>query len=117
MDAKLNKILCSPDFEAWRATLWKEISQQAIQHGWVSREDIRQHDGVINPDSERWSQLYARLVCGETMHHAVQLLYNILRLTRLGHELGRDKISVSLPGFEICACEVFAQSTEDAEEG
>jgi hypothetical protein len=63
MDAKLTKILCSPDFEAWRYTLWKEISQEAIQHGWVAREDLRQHDGVINPDSERWSQLYARLVC------------------------------------------------------
>ena len=63
MDAKLNKILCSPDFEEWRATLWKEISSEAIQHGWVAKEDIRPHDRVINPDSERWSQLYARLVC------------------------------------------------------
>lgn len=62
MDAKLNKILCSPDFEAWRASLWKEISQEAIQHGWVDKGDIRIHDGTINPNSERWSQLYARLV-------------------------------------------------------
>lgn len=63
MDGKLAKVLISPDFEAWRATLWKEISQEAIQHGWLSRGEIRAHDGVINPDCERWSQLYARLVC------------------------------------------------------
>jgi hypothetical protein len=62
MDEKLAKILRSPDFEAWRASLWKEISTEAIQHGWVAREDIRKSDSVINPDSERWSQLYARLV-------------------------------------------------------
>jgi hypothetical protein len=62
MDDKLAKILYSSDFEAWRATLWKEISTEAIQHGWVAREDIRRSDRVINPDSERWNQLYARLV-------------------------------------------------------
>ena len=62
MDAKLNKILCSPDFEEWRASLWKEISTEAIHHGWVAKEDIRPYDRVINPDSARWSQLYARLV-------------------------------------------------------
>ncbi|KIW06529.1 uncharacterized protein PV09_02961 [Verruconis gallopava] len=62
MDVKLAKILCSHDFEAWRAALWKEISTEAIQHGWVAKEDIRREDGVIDPTSERWSQLYARLV-------------------------------------------------------
>jgi hypothetical protein len=64
MDQKLAKTLHSADFEAWRATLWKEISTEAIQHGWVAKEDIRRSDGLINPDSDRWSQLYARLVGG-----------------------------------------------------
>lgn len=62
MDDKLSKILSTTDFETWRANLWKEISVEAIQHGWVSREDIRRSDRLIDPESERWSQLYARLV-------------------------------------------------------
>lgn len=61
MDEKLAKIFASPDFEEWRNTLWKEISAEAIAHGWVLREDIRA-DNMIDCRSERWSQLYSRLV-------------------------------------------------------
>jgi len=61
MDEKLAKILASPDFEAWRSGLWKEISAEAIAHGWVARDDIR-GNGSIDPESDRWSQLYSRLV-------------------------------------------------------
>ncbi len=61
MDEKLGKILASPNFEAWRAALWKEISAEAIAHGWVERRDIRE-DGSVDPDSTRWGQLFLRLV-------------------------------------------------------
>jgi hypothetical protein len=62
MDEKLSKILSTPDFEAWRAGLWKEISAEAIAHGWVERRDMLS-DGIVNPESARWGQLFLRLVC------------------------------------------------------
>jgi len=61
MDEKLGKILASPDFDAWRSALWKEISAEAIAHGWVSRSDIIA-DGTVDPESTRWSGLFLRLV-------------------------------------------------------
>ena len=68
MDEKLSKILATPDFEVWRAGLWKEISAEAIAHGWVERRDVRE-DGTVNPESARWGQLFLRLVC-----HTISLL-------------------------------------------
>jgi hypothetical protein len=62
MDEKLSTILATPDFEAWRAGLWKEISAEAIAHGWVERRDVRE-DGTVSPESARWGQLFLRLVC------------------------------------------------------
>lgn len=62
MDEKLSKILATPDFEAWRTGLWKEISTEAIAHGWVERRDVLA-EGIVNPDSVRWGQLFLRLVC------------------------------------------------------
>lgn len=62
MDEKLAKILATSDFEEWRAGLWKEISAEAIAHGWVERRDVRE-DGTVNPESARWGQLFLRLVC------------------------------------------------------
>lgn len=61
MDEKLAKTLAAHDFEAWRATLWKEISAQAIGEGWVPQDEISP-DGVIDPECDRWGQLYATLV-------------------------------------------------------
>lgn len=62
MDEKLAKILATSDFEEWRAGLWREISAEAIAHGWVERRDVRE-DGTVNPESARWGQLFLRLVC------------------------------------------------------
>lgn len=62
MDEKLAKILATTDFEEWRAGLWREISAEAIAHGWVERRDVRE-DGTVNPESARWGQLFLRLVC------------------------------------------------------
>jgi hypothetical protein len=61
MDEKLAKTLASPDFEAWRKTLWKEISTQAIGEGWVPESEITEA-GVINPQANRWVSLWETLV-------------------------------------------------------
>jgi len=65
MDDKLAKTLASPDFEAWRARIWKEISDEAVGKGWVSEEE-QTEDGVVDPCHERWRQLYARMVGSES---------------------------------------------------
>ena len=61
MDQKLAKTLCAPDFAAWRHTLWKEISHQAMGEGWVPADEIGE-DGLIDPECDRWTCLWARLV-------------------------------------------------------
>jgi len=61
MDEKLRKTLAAPDFDAWRTTLWKEISQQAIGEGWVPPREITR-EGVVDHQCERWSTLWATLV-------------------------------------------------------
>jgi len=61
MDLKLAKTLASPDFEAWRKTLWKEISSHAIENGWVPESEITR-DNVISHDCDRWSTLWESLV-------------------------------------------------------
>jgi hypothetical protein len=61
MDDKLTKTLAAPDFAAWRNTLWKEISAQAIGEGWVPPREITE-DGVINHELERWATLWTTLV-------------------------------------------------------
>jgi hypothetical protein len=61
MDEKLAKTLAAPDFEKWRITMWKEISQLAIGNGWVPEPEIT-HDGVINHRHERWTGLWDTLV-------------------------------------------------------
>jgi hypothetical protein len=62
MDDKLAKILATPDFEAWRAGLWKEISAEAIAHGWVDGRDMLD-EGIVDPECARWGGLWVRLVC------------------------------------------------------
>lgn len=70
MDEKLSKILATPDFEDWRAGLWREISAEAIAHGWVERRDVRA-DGTVDPESARWGQLFLRLVCCNLLSRVV----------------------------------------------
>ncbi|KAF1984809.1 hypothetical protein K402DRAFT_405867 [Aulographum hederae CBS 113979] len=41
MDDKLAKTLSDPSFPAWRATLWREISNQAIGEGWAPKRELR----------------------------------------------------------------------------
>ncbi|KAK3063203.1 hypothetical protein LTS18_002258 [Coniosporium uncinatum] len=41
MDDKLRRTLAAPDFESWRARLWREISDQAITEGYVQEYELR----------------------------------------------------------------------------
>ncbi|KAK3060245.1 hypothetical protein LTS18_008976, partial [Coniosporium uncinatum] len=40
MDDKLCRTLAAPDFESWRARLWREISDQAITEGYVQEYEL-----------------------------------------------------------------------------
>jgi hypothetical protein len=114
MDEKLAKILASADFQPWRATLWKEISAEAIAHGFVGRGDILP-DQTINPNSERWCQLYSRLVCQvrKGLHDAwwnVSLTNAVSRVTT-----GRNTLPLSLPSISICPRPLLTPDTQCAE--
>jgi len=41
MDDKLRRTLAAPDFESWRARLWREISNQAITEDYVQDYELR----------------------------------------------------------------------------
>jgi hypothetical protein len=61
MDEKLAKTLAAPDFELWRAKLWREVSLQAIGEGWVPEYEVTE-DGLIDSNCDRWATLWETLV-------------------------------------------------------
>jgi len=118
--------------------LWKEISAEAIAHGWVERRDVRE-DGTVNPESARWGQLFLRLVCAYTflmIYYGLGMVRgNGGRRGRYGEDIGRlpglwydlkeqranivtggDSISFSVSGLKISTCTIPTSGTQVVEE-